>query len=64
MYNKMARNTYLSTINLNADELCALVERHRLTEWLTKTIYKTLTSNRMTQSRSKGVKKHIFCKWK
>ena len=53
----MARNTYLSTINLNADELCALVERHRLTEWLTKTIYKTLTSNRMTQSRSKGVEK-------
>ena len=36
MNNKMATNTHLSTITLNANRLNASIKRHKLTEWITK----------------------------
>ena len=68
--NKMAISIYVSVITLNVNGLNAPIKRHRVTEWMkkkTRSIYMlprrdSLQTQRHTQTKSKGMEKHILCK--
>ena len=61
MTNKMAINTYLSTITLNVNGLDAPIKTHRVAEWIRKQdpyiccLPETLQIERHTQGVSQGM---------
>ena len=63
MNNKMAINTYLSTMTLNANGLNVPIKRHRVAGWITplQILSKRLSlqTKRYTLTESKGIEKGI-----
>ena len=66
MTNKMAINTYLSTITLNVNGLDAPIKTHRVAEWIRKqepyimlVTRDTLQIERHTQTESEKMEKDI-----